>query len=250
MTIKVGSNFFSAGGNVPHSVYGDQTLALALRAALVEVARSKVISVNPGDFTDSSTGTSAGSIVDLVVPTAAVDASSSAVGAPVTGFNTAVDKLENAMAVIAERMATTRAALGLTAVTYAGTVATAGTIAALDKTLTAASGTSAADFVSGKAKLVLLKANLRKLVAAYNEVLVAVGVAPIASALTEDFVQDYTIAAVSGATAAATGASALGDTATDTFLTAAAANVASLATKWNATFPLSATSAMGAVVVA
>lgn len=250
MTIKVGSTYFSAGGNVPASVYGDTaTLAKALQGVVVELGRLKVIEVNPGDFTDNSTGVSAGSIVDLVLPTAAYDATSAG-GSPRAALNTAIGKIENAMAVVAENMATTRTALGLTALTYAGTVATPGTIPALDKTLTATNGTSAVDYVSGTAKLTELKGSMRELVHCFNEVLVAVGATPLASALTGDFTLNYAIAAIADADASATGASSISDTVADAFLTAAAANIASMATKWNATFPLSATAPLQVVAAA
>ncbi len=246
MTIKVGTNYFSAGGNVPASVHGANSLAAIARGLAIDVARLKTIVVAPADFTDNSTGVSAGTIVDLAVPTAAFDASASG-GSPLAGFNTAITVLENAMAVVAEHMNDVRTPLGLTALTYAGTVAVADTIPAITKVLTATSGTSAVDYATGKLKLAEAKAQLRKLVAAYNEVLVAIGVTPLVSALTEDFTQDYTLAAITDATASATGASSISDTVVDTFLTAFAANIASLATKWNATFPLSTTTALSVV---
>jgi hypothetical protein len=231
MTIRVSPSHFSGHGKV--FTREADGLAAIVRGLAIDHARIKVATANPADFTDNSTGVVAGEVVDLILPTAAFDASAAG-GADQAELNGAIDDAEDAMAVVAEHLNDVRALVGLTALTYAGTVAVADTIPAMTKSVATANGASAVEFAEGMTRLAPVKNNLRVLVRAFNETMVACGIDPNADGLTGAFDNDYDLSAVADAAASADGSDSIAKTVADAFLDSLADNIASLATYWNA----------------
>jgi hypothetical protein len=231
MTIKISKSKFS--GNAFLYDTGVEGLGAVVRGLAIDHARRVIESTQIGDFIDNSTGTAAATFVNLLAEPAVFDATSAG-GAQLAGFNTAMGKVENALAVIGAYLNRARGRLGLDRISLGvGTIATAGTIPAQDKSVTSTNGTSAIDNVSGRAAMLVAKQNLQKIVAAYNEVRVALGYDKVASALSGQYADNFTLADIPTATAAATGASSIAKTVMDTFLSNMAANIATLAAGWN-----------------
>jgi len=229
-TLKVNQEYFASSGRL----YGRDGLGAAIRGLAIDHARIKIMAADIEDLTDNSTGINlAGAgLTDLAIPITAFDATL-ANGAQLAGFNTTVNVLENAMAVVAHAMNTARVKLGLTVYTYAGTVAIANTVPAITKTVTAATGTSALDYVGGRAAMIQAKAHLRKLVHGLDEVFVALGEPRLVSGLTGDY-SGIALSAIADAAASASGASAISKADADDFLGDFADNIATIAAKWNA----------------
>lgn len=229
--IKVTQEYFSSSAKL----YGADGLGAVIRGLAIDHARIKVMAADIEDLTDNSGGSDAGAtgLVDLDVPTAAFDATS-ANGADDAEFNTAIGKIENAMAVIAEAANTARAKLGLTAFTYAGTVAASNTIAALDTSVSAATGANAIDYTEGKAAMETAKKHLRKLVFGLDEVFVALGETKLTSAVTGDYTSAWALTAIADAASSADGSEAVSKADADDFLADFADNIATIAAKWNA----------------
>jgi hypothetical protein len=228
---------FSGAGKV-HGRDAD-ALAAIVRGIAIDLAREKAATAAIGDLTDNTTGVAAASIVDLVLPMAVFDASSAG-GAQQSGFNTAIGKFENASAVLGNHLNELRARLGLELVSWAsGTIASAGTLPAQDKSVSTASGSSALNYESGRTAMLLAKQNLRKLVRAFNECMVALGWPKLADALTGEFGDGYALVAIADAGAddqtgtADDGKTAISKTVADTFLDSLADNLATLAAYWN-----------------
>lgn len=163
---------------------GDQGLASVLRKLAQDNARTRINLFT--DMTDSSTGTpvypavlAAQSGKDVAAFTETGTAS-----APKAGFDTAIGKVANAMAVVAEHLNRINGSLGLPLIvdSTGGTVATAGTIPALDKSVTAVSS-NCLDVVTGRARLETIKVNLARLGNFANRVAVAVGNDKLTSSL-------------------------------------------------------------------
>lgn len=229
--IKVTKKSFAGSARL----YGENGLGAVIRGLAIDNANLKLQVAQVLDLTDNTTGTASGTtLVDLVVPSAAFDATSAG-GAQLTAFNAALVKYENAGKVLTNALNLARTRLGLSLPTAAtGTEATASTIPAQDKTVATASGTSAVDYVTGRAAMVKAKANLRALAASMNEVLVAIGQAPLTINTKDAYPQSMNLVAVTAASASATGASAVSKAAADAFLTGLANNLATMAAKWNA----------------
>jgi hypothetical protein len=232
--MKIGKDHFSGASNMYGS--GNKSLTTAIRGLAIDLARLRIEAMTGSDlqFTDNSTGTDGGSVVALTTPVAAVSATG-ANAAAVAALNTALGKSQNALRVMGTLVNLARARLGLNPITFAGgTVATPGTIPAQDKTIATATGTSAADHASGIVALDVTKEKLRRLTWHMNEVLIAIGEAPI---VTEIKGQPPTMLLSVTPTvdaSAATGIVALDRTQTNAFLLALANNVKSLSVKWNA----------------
>lgn len=208
-------------------------LANAIRGLAQDLAQSKMQNAKITDFTDSSTGTAGTSFPDLVIPTAAFDATSAG-GASNADFTTASAALQNGFAVVLEQINKAAARIGMAPFLYAsGTVATEGTIPAQTKTVTTSNGTSATDFVTGIAIMKKIKANFRVTATAFNELLVALGRSPLSILLKGDFTADSTLVAHGTPSAAATGASSISKAVMDPFLTGMANGLATISAQWN-----------------
>ncbi len=227
--IKIGSKTFSGLSKVH-----DGTLADAIRGIAIDLARTKVATASVPDLTDNSTGVAAASIVDQVIPSVAFDATSAG-GADRAATNTAFGKIENAGKVLVNSFNNVRVRIGLPVMSAFGTAAAADTIPAQDLTVTTASGTSAIDFNTGRASMLSAKKNIGSLVQGFNEIMAALGETKVASAMLGDL-PFGALVDIATADAAATGASSIAKTVMDAFLTASAANIATLAALWNGVF--------------
>ena len=208
-------------------------LAAIIRGLAVDVIQMKIEAADVGSFTDNSTGTTGAALVDLTVPTEPFDATEAG-GAQLAGFDTAMGKLENAMAVLAQKLNLVRAVADLDPVIYEGTVAVAGTIAALDKTITAASGAGTVSFTTGSDRMAMARLGLQRLVSAWNETMTAAGMPVLANLAGAFAPSPLIIPTIPAAEASADGADAISKAAADAFFTAAADNVATLAADFNA----------------
>jgi hypothetical protein len=110
------------------------------------------------------------------MPSESIDAAAAG-SAQLARFDAAMGKVENAMAVLTQKLNLVRTVDYLDAVAFDGTVAVASTIAALDKTITAASRASAVSFASGSDRMALARLELQRLVFARNETMTAGGMA-------------------------------------------------------------------------
>lgn len=148
----------------------NQVLALSANENrdLIDAATKQAI-------TDSSTGTDNGAIGAVVGADPFV--SSGADMTPKTAFDTAVGKIDNATAVLAEVVNEMLAAVALTEIVQnaTSTIAVSGTVAACDKTLTATdgSGDTAVVRISANAQLIILKNNMATLIRGANDVSIA-----------------------------------------------------------------------------
>lgn len=228
--IKVTKDYFQGSGRIWDRQVG---LAVLLRGLAIDNARLALAVASVTDFVDNSTGVAAATVVDVTPPTDVIDASASAVGSPKAGLDTALGKLDDAFAVLAENINKARTRLGLPVLTYSGTVAVSGTVPACDKTLTAVSGASAATKDSVNTALTRARNSLASLTYAVNEVFTAIGQTVVASAIGNHGSISTDLVDIGITTASATGADAASDTVVDTALTAIVANVATLASKWN-----------------
>ena len=197
MSIRVSPAHFSGTSKV----FGRDPdhLAAIIRGLAVDMTQVKIDAADVGSFTDNSTGTAGAALADLVLPTEAFDATAAG-GAQLTGFDAAMGKVENALAVLAQKLNLARAVAGLDAVSYDGTVAVAGTIAALDTTITAASGASTVSFATGADRMALVRLGLQRLVFAWNETMTAAGM-PLLANLEGSFAPTLTIPAITAAAA-------------------------------------------------
>jgi hypothetical protein len=216
-------------------VFGRESDALAaiVRGLAIDNARLKIEVSGVHDFTDNSTGVAGSALVNTPIPAVKIDATSAG-GAQAAALNTSLGKIQNAGLVIENTINTARTLLGLALLTgTAGTQATADTIPAQDKTGTSGTGSAAADFVSSVGALKAAKDNLARLTRGANEVLAAIGVAPLAYNQGSHAL-DLAIATIATVTASGTGTNALALADATAFLAAYAANVATLAATWNA----------------
>lgn len=222
-----------------------------IRGILIDNARSALDALATPALTDNTTGTGGASVVDLVLPSSAFDATAAG-GASRTDFNTAVGKISNAHKVLTNSINRLRAGAGLAAITCAfGVEAVADTLPAQDKTTTAAvTGANALDYASGQTAMAKIKQNERKLVAALNDVLYAIGEATITDASLGSVAQGVVLSDPGTAAASATGASAVSKVVADAFLLAHANNLATIAAKWNAIFSAGITSTQALHAVA
>lgn len=205
----------------------------ALRALTQDIARLRVENAGVPDLTDNSTGTAAATIVNMLPPTAAFDATAAG-GALRTGFNTAVDKFEDACRVLTNSLNNVAARVGLPRLTaLSGTQATANVIPALDKTVTTTNGATSLDYAGGRTTMQAVRRNMNDLVNHFNRVMDALGNRRISSSILGGDVTDTTLEAIPDAAASATGASAVSKATADAFLTAVANNIATLALYWN-----------------
>lgn len=213
---------------------GPKGLAAIIRGLAIDNARIRAASLSIAAITDSSTGV-AGSAGDLPVPSAPFDASTAG-GAQLAAANTAFGKINNALKVLVNSSNAVRTPLGFDALTAAvGTEATANTVPALDKTVASASGTSAIDYATGRRAMLALKVNIHRLAAGVSDVAAAVGVDRLQLGLRGDMLSAGIALSDPGtATASATGASSVSQTAMNAFLTAAANDVAAIAAKLGA----------------
>jgi hypothetical protein len=236
--VKVTKSFFSGLSKV---FAADDGLSRVVRELSADLARLKLQQLATAaeitDFTDSSTGTAAATFADMVQPVAAFDATS-ANGATRTDFNTAVDTVENAMAVLADGLNRARARVGFNAMSAPGTITTAFTVPAVTKSVNTTNGATSLDYSDGVLKMLIVKRNMKHLVGAWNELRVAMGFTPIADAINipTGYTASLALAAVANAAASATGASAISKAVADTFLTKCADNIATMAAQWNLIF--------------
>jgi len=210
----------------------------ALRGIAMDLARNRLENSGVQDFTDSSTGTAAADAAEIAIPAEAFDATSAG-GATRTEFNSQMDTFESAMAVIGDHLNNVRARLGLKAISWAsGTVTTAGTIPACTKTVNTTSGTTSLDYVEGVAAMAVARNSMATLVVAVNDIAAALGEPTLTeNTLGTPDVSTFALAVVATAAAATTpGDSAVSKAAADTYLTALAANIATLAYKFNNMF--------------
>ena len=172
MSIHVSPTHFSGTSKV----FGRDPdhLAAIIRGLAVDMTQVKIDAADVGSFTDNSTGTAAAAFADLVVPTESFDATAAG-GAQLAGFDTATGTLENALAVLAQKLNLVRGMLGLGPIGYGGTVAVAGTIAALDKSIAAATGASTVSVATGSDRMGPVRLGLQRLVFAWNETMTSAG---------------------------------------------------------------------------
>ncbi|MBY0560006.1 hypothetical protein [Hyphomicrobium sp.] len=200
---------------------------IAVRTAIADES----LAISGLKFTDNSTGTAGTAVGSPALPKEAIAATGS-LGADLAAFNAAISKLTNAMAVITGRANTLRAVVGLPNLVSAGTVATAGTIPAQDKSVAGASGSSAASFVSAKAVLEKVSANLGRLVEGVNDTLVAFGAPAIPTDVEAPISATGVLSPGTAVAAAATGSVALSKADADAFLAKTANDVATIAALW------------------
>jgi len=199
----------------------------------IDLARGKVQDAGVPDLTDNSTGTAGSSFADLSVPSAKFDATSAG-GATLTDWNTAVTKIENAGKVLVNSFNNVRARVGLPVMSAAsGTQASADTIPAQDLSVAETSGATSLAFTSGRAAMLVAKDNISKLAMALNEILRAIGHSAVTQNLTGDMLS-YSLAAIPAASADTDGSSAVSKAVADAFLLASANNLATIAAAWNA----------------
>ncbi len=187
------------------------------------------------DITDSTTGTSDGTIKAVTIPAAYTTAGTDC--APKAAFDTATGKIDDAMEALATEINKARAKLLLPLIVFTGTPATSATMPALDKALAAVTGTTVCiDQTTGRAVLTGLRNNLATFGVALNEVMAACGRAAIVdnsggtASATLTLYEPVATAAGNDGTALQT----LSDTAVDAALTAIADSLAGLAVKFNA----------------
>lgn len=235
MTTKI-TKLTYAGSSKVYS-QDDEGLSSVVRKLAQDAARARLNGVT--DMTDNSTGTApdplklaAQSGKDVAAFTEAGTAS-----APKAGFDTAIGKVANAMAVIAEQLNSIYGEVGIPTLTDSttGTIAVSGTIAALDKTVTAvASG--CLDVTTGRARLETIKYNMSVLFGQANRVATAAGVAKLPSDLGLGFDGTETLNAIAATGTAVDGSdnSTISKAVIDAELTAIANNIATIAAFVNA----------------
>lgn len=178
--VRLSPDYFSGSGKLWDKKKG---LSFVMSALARELALTAGRSVNADAMTDNSTGTAASSYAAIVVAPAKFDASSAG-GAQLSGFNTSIGKVRNAIAVLAAATDGLASRIGLPAMTTSeGTIATPGTVPALDKTVTSASGTSAISHASYVATAKATLRSLAQLVRRMNGLAVATGQAKRAANL-------------------------------------------------------------------
>jgi hypothetical protein len=209
-------------------------LAAILRGMLIDSARLKVEVSGVHDFTDNSTGTPAAAYVAVPIPVTPIDGTTTG-GVTIAALNASLVKIQNAGLVITNTINVASALLGLPAnVSAFGTQATIDIIPAQDKTGTGGAGVAVATLASAAASFRIAKSNLVRLIHGSNDVLRAIGVAPLTASPFGPHVLDLTIAAIPITVIVAAGPGAVAKTDVDAFLTAYANNVATLAATWNA----------------
>jgi hypothetical protein len=230
--IKIKLSQFSGTGKVFSRE--SNGLAAILRGLAIDMARFRVEVAAVHSFTDNSGGTHASALVAMPLPVTAIDATTTG-GAQLTALNASLVKIQNAGLVITNTLNEARTILGLPSVTSAaGTQAVADTIPAQDLTGTAGNGNAAAEFYSTIASFKVAKDNFARLMNGADEVLVAMGVAPLSEAVPGSHALDEGLLAIPAAVAVATGPGAVALADVSAFLTASANNIASLAFAWNA----------------
>lgn len=243
MTVKVTKTYFSGVSRVHDASEGG--LADVVRKVMQDNARNR-LQAAIADVTDNSGGTPnySSSVATLqaqnysstLVPdyeTAGTDMS------PKAGFDTAIGKIANAQAVIAEHLNQLAAPLGLPLITNStgGTVAALRTVPALDLTLTAvsANGVNPDD---ARARLQTIAANTSKLAGMVNRIAVAVGETKVnLDSLGYTFPGTLTLDAITSTGAAVAGSTAapsLADSVVDAELGKIADNIATLVEYLNA----------------
>jgi hypothetical protein len=202
-----------------------------LKGLAIDSARSKLSGVDTTKQTDSTTGTAGTAVV--VVPNTGVHVTDgvSTTAAPKTGFDTAIGKMANCAASLANFINFYRAELGLKPVTIPSGVTITAALPALDKTLSGVATTGAVDYTTGKAQLDYQRNNFATILFAANELAVALGYAKLSDA--SGGVADSTnLLLVANTTTAASvnasSANSLADSEVDAALTALAGNYATL----------------------
>ncbi len=237
MTHRVSRRKFS-GLSFIHDA-ADGGLASLVEGLAQDHAQLKLQQSGVADLVDNSGGVVAVNVVDLVIPTVVFDGQTSG-ASPAAAFDTAMNKIEDAGAVFADHVNNVRGRLGLPNMAFAsGSIATAGTIAALDVALTATSGATAIDFTTGIARMLQAKQNLRKVLSGLNDITYAVGAGTLKDNMKGVYPAGLSLVAIANAdagTGTPAGATSISDTVMDAFLLAFAANVASMADKFNAVF--------------
>jgi hypothetical protein len=233
--VKVRLGQFSGLGKV-YSRDNDG-LAAIVRGLAIDHARLVLEVSGVSDLTDNTTGTNGGAIVNMVGPAFAsgVYNAVSGGGAQAAALNTSLGKIANASKVLVNSFNNARARIGLPPLSQSdGVQASANTLPAQDLTATTASGTSAADYQSTQAAFEVVRRNTRQLSYALNEILVAIGMSPLAITIPGSEVQpDYVIDPQLTIVAAVDGSSSVALADATAFLAAVANNYASLAYAWN-----------------
>jgi len=236
VAIKLRTVSFSGAGFIHDA--GPNGLAAMVRGIAQDLARTKIEVASVPNLTDNSTGTKAATIAALVIPTAAFDGQTSG-AAPGAAFNTAIGLFEDVGQVLIRSFNNVRVRLGLPLLVAAsGSEATADTIPAMTKTLTSTNGATAIDFTTGVAKMKEARVNLATLVHGFNEIMEALGETKFAGVGGgfADAAVPQTLTAITDATSGTgtpAGKTSIDDTVMDTFLTALANDIASLAAEWN-----------------
>lgn len=210
----------------------------AIRGLAQDHARIKLENAGIADFTDSTSGAAAADAAAVAVQAAAFDAGSAG-GALRTDFNTQITQIRNGLAVMADHCNNVRARLGLAPMVWSeGTIAAAGTIPAITKTVTTTSGATSLDYAEGVAVMTAARNNLATLVVGLNEIASAIGEPVLTEAtLGTPARTTHTLEVLASAAAAASPYdSAVSKAAADIWFTAMAANMASMALKWNLMF--------------
>jgi hypothetical protein len=205
----------------------------ALRALAIDNARNKIEVAGVADITDNTTGTAGTSYAALAVPTVAIDATAAG-GVQLTALNTSFGKIENAYRVLSNSINNVRGRLGVSLLkATTGTQVTKDTLPALDLSSTGATGATAADFVTSKAVMANIVANLALLDDSFQHVLDCLGNTREVSAFQGLASLNSNVVALGVAIASTTGTGALAKTDADAFLAAVANNLATFAARWN-----------------
>lgn len=227
---KIEKLSFSGAGKVHDQ--GPDGLASVVRKMAQDMARTRINLFT--DMTDSSTGVAVFPAVLAVQAGKGVAAftESGTASTPKAGFDTAIGKIADAMAVMAEHMNRINASLGMDLIVdnTTGSVATQGTIPALDKSTSAAAATLL-DVVTGRLRLQTIKVNMARLFGAGNRIAVAIGDPKMTSSLGQGF--DGTVVldaiAASGTAVDGTSLSTTQNSVTNTELDSIANNIATMA---------------------
>lgn len=242
MPTRLSSAAFSGGSDLATGRLAAMLRDQAIRDAKTQVA-ALVTATTLAVLTDNSGGAAAnGTVENIPIPTAGFTEVGTA-SAQKAGFETALGTVKNAITELAAKLVTIKPYIPASdIVNNVGGTAADGTIAAITVSLTAVN-TSIASFTGSRTVMQNVKNQIYQLVLETNKFAVAVGVTPLANAITGAELVANALPALSTDTGTAvdgTAASGVSKVAADAFLAACAAAVKEIATKINAVLGVTA----------